>query len=203
MLSHAFRLGAAVTSRVRNLWFKMLGVDLRGYAWLRRVSMPRQWSDVAIEGRVGLDDGVVLLCSGPHRSEKILIRGGTYINRYTILDAHERIVIGRNCMIGPHCFITDGDHGTGGGSPIHEQPMKVEPVIIEDEVWLGAGVIVLKGVHIGRGAVIGAGSVVTRDVEAFAVAAGVPARVIRHRDDDWEVAERKESSVLQCRQPLS
>jgi hypothetical protein len=78
MLSHAFRLGAAVTSRVRNLWFKMLGVDLRGYAWLRRVSMPRQWSDVAIEGRVGLDDGVVLLCSGPHRSEKILIRGGTY-----------------------------------------------------------------------------------------------------------------------------
>lgn len=161
----------------------MLGVELRGYSWIRRISIPRQWSDVAIEKNVGLDDGVVLLCSGELRRGKILIRSGTYINRYTMLDAHQRIEIGRDCMIGPHCYITDGDHGTKMGLPINKQPMKAVPVVIEDEVWLGAGVIVLKGVRIGQGAVVGAGSVVTKNIEPFTIAVGVPARVVSRREE--------------------
>src|SRR5215469_11470794 len=170
MAGQIIRLWAALISRIRNLWFRTLGVELRGYCWIRRISIPRQWSDVAIEKNVGLDDGVVLLCSGELRHEKILIRSGTYINRYTMLDAHQRIEIGRDCMIGPHCYITDGDHGTKMGLPISKQPMTAAPVVIEDEVWLGAGVIVLKGVRIGRGAIVGAGSVVTKNIESFAIA---------------------------------
>jgi acetyltransferase-like isoleucine patch superfamily enzyme len=57
--------------------------------------------------------------------------------------------------------------------------MRSEPTVLEDNVWLGAGVIVLKGVRIGRGAVVGAGAVVTRDVPAGSVVAGVPARMIK------------------------
>lgn len=182
MLGLIIRLGAALASRTRNVWYRMLGVELRGYSWIRHISIPRQWSDVAIEKNVGLDDGVVLLCSGALHREKILVRSGTYINRYTMLDAHERIEIGRNCMIGPHCFITDGDHGTKMGIPISKQPMRTAPVVIEDEVWMGAGVIVLKGVRIGQGAVVGAGSVVTKDIESFAIALGVPARAVGRRE---------------------
>ena len=181
MAERMIRLWTALRSRVRNVWYRFLGVDVRGYCCLRQISIPRQWKDVTLEADVALDDGVVLLCSGEARREKILIRSGTYINRYTILDAHQQIEIGRNCMIGPHCFITDGDHGMKAGMPIDQQPMQIAPVIIEDEVWLGAGVIVLKGVRIGRGAVVGAGSVVTSNVEPQAIAVGTPARVVGKR----------------------
>jgi len=196
ILGQAVRAGGACRSRLRNLWFRMLGVDLQGYVWMRRLSIPRQWSDVTIEGHVGLDEGVVLLCSGPQRAGKILVRRGAYINRYTMLDAHQRIEIGRDCMIGPHCYLTDGDHGVRIGQPMARQPMTVKPVILEDEVWLGAGAIVLKGARIGKGAVVGAGSVVTSDIGAFSIAVGVPARVIGQRDASHNSSDNL--SLLGC-----
>jgi tetrahydrodipicolinate N-succinyltransferase len=169
------------SSRRRNLWYSLLGVELRGYVWMRRVSIPRQWNDISIEKDVSLDDGVVLLCNGTARKNKISIDCGTYINRYTMLDAHSEIRIGRNCMIGPHCYITDANHGKAAGVLVKDQSMQPQPVVIEDDVWLGAGVIVLPGVHLGRGCVIGAGAVVTSDVPAGEVFAGVPAIRIASR----------------------
>ena len=175
------RLFGGLASRGRNLWFRLLGVRLTGYAWLRRVSIPRQWSDLTIEGGASLDDGVVLLCSGAPKRNKLVIRHGTYINRYTMIDAHEHLEIGSNCMIGPNCYLTDGEHGLAAGRPVNQQLMETKRVILEDDVWLGAGVIILRGVRIGRGAVVGAGAVVTKDIPANAIAAGVPARIIGQR----------------------
>ena len=175
------RVAEAFNSRRRNLWFALLGMHLRGYVWMRRISIPRQWSDISIEKDVSLDDGVVLLCSGSAKENKIRIDQGTYINRYTMLDAHSQISIGRNCMIGPHCYITDANHGRAHGVLVREQKMEPQPVVIEDDVWLGAGVVVLPGIRLGRGCVIGAGAVVTHDVPAGAVFAGVPAVSIGHR----------------------
>jgi serine acetyltransferase len=168
-------------SRRRNLWFSLLGVELHGYVWMRRISIPRQWSDISIEKDVSLDDGVVLLANGSPRKNKIAIDCGTYINRYTMLDAHSEIRIGRNCMIGPHCYITDANHGRAAGVLVKDQKMEPKPVMIDDDVWLGAGVIVLPGVHLGRGCVIGAGAVVTNDVPAGEVYAGVPAMRVASR----------------------
>lgn len=180
-LRSLIRLAEAFNSRRRNLWFALLGVRLRGYIWMRRISIPRQWSDITIETNVSLDDGVVLLCSGSPKENKIAIDQGTYINRFTMLDAHSQISIGRNCMIGPHCYITDANHGRASGVLVREQKMEPQPVVIEDDVWLGAGVVVLPGVRLGRGCVIGAGAVVTDDVPAGAVFAGVPAVRIGNR----------------------
>jgi acetyltransferase-like isoleucine patch superfamily enzyme len=74
------------------------------------------------------------------------------------------------------------DHGFLPGSDYVTQPLQTKGgITIEDEVWLGHGVIVLSGVRIGKGAVIGAGSVVTRDVPDGAVAVGVPARIVKTR----------------------
>jgi serine acetyltransferase len=170
-----------MVSRVRNGWFRLLGVRITGYVWLRRVSIPRQWGDITIEAGCSLDDGVVLLCSGPARVDKLVIRSGTYVNRFVMLDAHEHIEVGTNCMIGPHCYITDGDHGMTPGTPLGQRPMTTKPVIIEEGVWLGAGVIVLKGVTIGRNAVVGAGAVVAKNVAPNAVVAGIPARALSRR----------------------
>ena len=171
------RAQRALASRFRNVWYRLLGVRIAGYVWLRRVSIPRQWSDITLESGIGLDDGVVLLCSGSEKTGKLVIRQGSYINRNTIFDAHEHLEIGRNCMIGPGCYLTDADHGVMPGLTIGGQPMKTSAVILEDDVWLGAGVIVLRGVRLGRGAVVGAGAVVTKDVPAYAKMVGVPARV--------------------------
>jgi acetyltransferase-like isoleucine patch superfamily enzyme len=175
------RVRMGLASRSRNVWFRLLGVRITGYAWLRRVSIPRQWGDITLEGGIGLDDGVVLLCSGSEKMDKLVIRQGAYVNRNTMFDAHERLEIGRNCMIGPGCYLTDSNHGMTRGALVSTQPMESGPVILEDEVWLGAGVIVLSGVRLGRGAVVGAGAVVTKDVPANAKVAGVPARIIGAR----------------------
>lgn len=168
------RVLGGLASRGRNLGYRLLGVKLEGYAWLRRISVPRNWSHVSLGRGVALDDGVVLLSTGS--SGHIRIGGGVYVNRYTIIDASERIEIGERCMIGPHCYITDHDHGHAPGVPVAEQALHGKAVRIGRNVWIGAGAIVLKGVSIGDDAVVAAGAVVTRDVAAGAKVAGVPAR---------------------------
>jgi acetyltransferase-like isoleucine patch superfamily enzyme len=176
------RVAGGCASRVRNVWFRLLGVEVTGYVWLRRVSIPCQWSDVQLEKGVALDDGVALVCAGPPRRAKLTVGEGSYVNRYTIITATEQVVIGRRCLIGPHCYITDSDHGTRPGERVAVQPLRTQPVTIGNDVWLGAGVVVLKGVTIGDGAVIGAGAIVTADVPPNTIAAGVPARVIKPRE---------------------
>ncbi len=67
--------------------------------------------------------------------------------------------------------------------PMREQGTRRKGIIIEDDVWLGANCCVLDGVTVGRGAVVGAGAVVTKDVPPFAIVGGVPARIIRMRTE--------------------
>jgi acetyltransferase-like isoleucine patch superfamily enzyme len=87
----------------------------------------------------------------------------------------------------PNCSFYPYDHGTAPGIPMMNQPLTTKGgIFVGDDVWFGVGVTVLDGVHIGNGAVIGAGSVVTHDIPEGAIAAGVPARVIRMRRDIGE-----------------
>jgi acetyltransferase-like isoleucine patch superfamily enzyme len=95
-----------------------------------------------------------------------------------MFDASESIEVGRNCLIGPSCYITDHDHGTEMGTSMAQQPLVGSAVRIGNNVWIGAGAIILKGVTIGDGAIIGAGAVVTRPVRSNAKVAGVPARIL-------------------------
>jgi acetyltransferase-like isoleucine patch superfamily enzyme len=92
------------------------------------------------------------------------------------------IVLGKEVQIAPNCAFYPYNHGMSADHPMKEQPLFTRGGIhIEDDVWLGYGVVVLDGVRIGRGSVIGAGSVVNRDIPAGVIAAGVPARVIKER----------------------
>ena len=170
MIDFLHHTALRLASRARNIYYRSLGVNIEGNGRLYRISIPRT-----------LDVGVTLLCGGPPKHDKLRIGAGTYINRSTILDAFKELHIGRDVMIGPHCYFTDANHGTTAGFSVKSQPMCLAPVIVEDEAWIGAHVTVLPGVHIGKGAVIGAGAVVTRDVPAGAVAHGVPARVMYQR----------------------
>lgn len=92
------------------------------------------------------------------------------------------IIIGRGVMLAPFCVLYSHSHGLEKDIPIREQPLNTNgPIIIEDEAWLGARVTVLSGVRVGKGAAVGAGSVVTKDIPDNAIAAGNPAQVIRYR----------------------
>ena len=92
------------------------------------------------------------------------------------------IVIGQRVDIAPYCAFYPYDHGVIEGQPVRRQPLQSKGgIILEDEAWLGVGVIVLDGVRIGKGAVVGAGAVVTKDLPANSISAGAPARVIKMR----------------------
>lgn len=92
------------------------------------------------------------------------------------------IIIGRRCEIAPACGFYPFNHGIAAGQPVQEQPLISRGNIeIGDDVWLGYGVVVLDGVKIGSGAVVGANSVVTKDLPENAIAVGSPAKVIRMR----------------------
>jgi len=107
---------------------------------------------------------------------RLTVGDGTFINYGTTITAYERVVIGRGCHIGHYCSISDNDEHTVGD--LLKVPPS-QPVVLEDRVWLGMRTIVLKGVHIGHDAVIGAGSVVVSDIPPRSIAVGSPARVIR------------------------
>lgn len=104
------------------------------------------------------------------------------IGEFCFLDGYGGLEIGDGSLVAHHCSLISEDHGIErAGIPMYLQRKEVAPIKIGKDVWLACGVKVLKGVTIGDGAIIGAGSVVTKDIPSFAIAAGVPAKVIKHR----------------------
>lgn len=94
------------------------------------------------------------------------------------LDCAE-ITIGDGTLIGPRCQLLTPIHPLDDVALRRSGAERAEPIVLEENVWLGGGVIVNPGVRIGAGSVIGSGSVVTRDIPAGVFAAGVPARIVR------------------------
>ena len=100
-------------------------------------------------------------------------------------------------MFGPNVTIRGGNHNTSEigkyMSDVHDKrPDDDQPVIIEDDVWVGTRSIILKGVRIGRGAIIAAGSVVNRNVSPYSIVAGMPARVIKWRWNAHDILEHEQ-----------
>lgn len=101
------------------------------------------------------------------------------------------VTLGNYVMIAPECAILGGDHRIDRpGVPVifSGRPDHTAPTMIGDDVWIGYRVTIMAGVTIGRGAVIAAGSVVTSDLPAFTICAGVPCKVIRPRFTEDEMA---------------
>ncbi len=111
---------------------------------------------------------------------------------------YKKIILGNHVMIGPGVTIVSGDHNIRKvGIPIsmnkEKQPEDDADIIIEDDVWIGANVTILKGVTIGRGSVIAAGAVVTKSVPPYAIYGGVPARMISVRFTVPQVLEHEKA----------
>lgn len=112
----------------------------------------------------------------------IIIGNNCTVNPFSILYGHGGLVVGNGVRIAAHCVIIPANHNFKDSNQyIYKQGVTAKGIIIKDDVWIGVGARILDGITVGKGSVIGAGAVVTRDVEAFTVVAGVPARMIGKR----------------------
>ncbi|NET62716.1 MAG: acyltransferase [Symploca sp. SIO2E6] len=139
------------------------------------------------EAGITLGDKVIVSrnCVVQGKTGPVVIGNKTDIGCNTIISSGGGIAIGSHVLIAGNCYIGGGRYITDRlDLPMMEQGVYSQgPVVIEDDVWLGAGAIVLDGVRIGKGSIIGAGAVVIKDLPDYAVAVGVPAKVIRIRGD--------------------
>ncbi|MDQ1284076.1 MAG: hypothetical protein QG620_424 [Patescibacteria group bacterium] len=116
----------------------------------------------------------------PHASIKI--GRGVFIGENSVIRGQGGVTIGNDCLISPKVSILAVNHSFASADLlIKDQPLDAKGIIIGDDVWVGGGATILDGVKIGRGSVIGAGSVVTKDIPEFSVAVGNPAKVVKSR----------------------
>jgi maltose O-acetyltransferase len=123
-------------------------------------------------------------------SGNTLIQGSGYLelgeNSFAgegfIVGCNESVIIGDHVMIAQNCTIRDTDHVIDDvNAPMAVQGIKTAPVKIGNDVWIGHGVVILKGVNIGHGVVVAAGAVVIKDIPEYAIVGGVPAKIIKYR----------------------
>lgn len=121
------------------------------------------------------------------RGGTINIGANTGIGPFCVLYGHGGLTIGNDCLVASHVvFIPENHRFYRIDVPMREQGGERRGIQIEDDVWLATRVVVLDGVRIGKGAVVGAGAVVTRDIPPYAIAYGVPARVVGYRNQNGQ-----------------
>jgi acetyltransferase-like isoleucine patch superfamily enzyme len=115
-----------------------------------------------------------------------------------ILNARDSISIGDRCMLGANCGLFSSDHHPLRPRDRHDrkqEAVKAAPVTLENDVWIGANAVILKGVTIGAASVVGAGSVVTKSVPPGVVVAGNPARIVKRVPDAMSPGQPSSSGV--------
>lgn len=121
-----------------------------------------------------------------HESDEAVLSIGeqVFIGKAVEFDVIQKVAVGNHVLIAPGVFITDHKHDLILEMHIQDQLCVAQPVIIGNDVWIGAKAVILPGVTIADGAVIGASAVVNRDVARNAVVAGVPVRFLRTRSNE-------------------
>ena len=184
-----FRVRALVREwlcdRPRTLYWRALGLRTGPGTLLPRirVTWPHQ---VSLGARCVLEPDIFFRFNGIWESgPAITIGDDSFIGTGCEFNARKKIAIGNHALIAPGCRFIDHDHGYSSRTqPMAEQVDGGEDaIILEDDVWIGVNAVVLKGVTIGHGAIVAAGSVVTKSIGAYEIWAGVPARQIRVRPD--------------------
>ena len=161
------------------MWYRALFKD---FSTGRRVRLgPAVSINVIKGGRLHLADDVFVDANAQLIAQgdiKVGPRG--FIGRGSVVVSRESILIGADALIAEYVTIRDQDHGTSESElPYNKQGLPTAPIEIGENVWLGCKVTVLRGVRVGKGCVVGANSLVSRDLPAATVCVGAPAQPIR------------------------
>lgn len=173
-VGYVWRNGKAVLAAK---WY-LRGAEVGPRVRVRGRPVVKTWGRMIIGERVQLNSTIATLELIAHSKGTLEIGPRSLVNFGCSIVAHELVRIGADCHIGPYTMMLDNDyHHVEPERRLKRPPSK--PIVLEDNVWLGARVIVMSGVTIGKDSCIGAGSVVTSDIPPRTLAAGVPARPIR------------------------
>jgi acetyltransferase-like isoleucine patch superfamily enzyme len=197
---------------LRGLFYRLI-LHMQGWAAIENNVRLRYASCIRLKNGAYLDQGTYLHGSpqGIEIGENTIVMHGAVLHVYNFRGLpHAGIFIGRDSLIGEYSIIR-GQGGVKIGDrvytspftqilavnhvygdrerPFVEQGITAQGIVVEDDVWLGAGAIITDGVHIGQGAVVAAGAVVTKDVAAHTVVGGVPARLIKEIDSGENLAQ--------------
>ena len=199
---------------LRGLFYRLI-MKMDGIAAIESHVRIRFADHIRLGRGVYIDEGAYLhACpQGIEVGDNTIIMHGAVLHVYNFRDMpHSRIKIGRDSLIGEYSVVR-GQGGVEIGDrvytspftqliavnhvfddprrPFVEQGITAEGIVIEDDVWLGAGAVITDGVRVGKGAVVAAGAVVTKDVPPHTVVGGVPAKIIKAIDGSKSDPERK------------
>jgi acetyltransferase-like isoleucine patch superfamily enzyme len=176
---------------LRYLWRRLFTVA--GYRWRtdgllflgRRLELQiARRGRVLFGGFVWIGDGTKIRC----HEGVVEIGAKTVLGQECTISAYQRVRIGEQCVIADRAMFIDFDHGVVEVErPIRKQGIYKRDVEVGSNVWVGYGACILRGVRVGDNSIVGTNSVVTKDVPANAVVAGIPARVIRMREAPREL----------------
>ncbi len=160
--------------------YKILLKSFGEKSFIHPLSSIRNHKNISIGSNVIVNRNVNIWVSKLTLGNNIQINPGTCI--------YGNVIIGNNVMIAPNCMIAGGNHGIENiPEPMITQTCTSKgPIIIENDVWIASNSVILDGVRIGSGAVIGGGSVVTKNIPPMAVAVGNPAKITKYRDENIE-----------------
>lgn len=178
LISNKLRIIQSVIRRIR---YKLLGITIGKDGSIGKLEF--DWGrGISIGNNCIIENGVDFKFDFPFSDANYIgIGNGSFIGRSTEFHTSTKILIGQNCLIASQCIFAGVGHEYSPHELIVKQPAIVEDIILEDDVWIGTGSIVLHGVTIGKGSIIGAGSVVTKSIPSNQIWAGSPARLIKDR----------------------
>lgn len=166
--------------KIRPFYFRILGVKIYTNVAIGKNLRIRYPQSLTLEDNVKIGNNCMLL---PMKDSEIIVKRNTTITDFVIIGGIGSCYIGEDSLISPFCHLVSHNHSFGKGELIRMQPGKSKgPIHLEGDNWLGSGVKVLDGVTIEKGVVVGAGAVVTKDLDAYGIYAGVPAKKIGARD---------------------
>jgi acetyltransferase-like isoleucine patch superfamily enzyme len=170
-------------AQLRTAWWRAHGIYVGSKTRLPRVHViwPHQ---VSLGAGCVLEPDIYFKYDGIYApGPSIVVRDRVFIGFGCEFNVRKRVEIGDDCLIASGCKFIDHDHGTAS----RDMPMRLQTsgaeaeITLEQDVWLGVNVVVLKGVRIGRGAIVAAGAVVTHSIPGYEIWGGVPARKIGAR----------------------
>jgi lipopolysaccharide O-acetyltransferase len=184
---------------IRVMWFVILTKLLFRSARLIRFPIDirgKKFIDFGFNITTGI--GCRLEAFSENGKKTLHFGSNVQINDYVHITAMESVKIGNNVLMASKIYISDCTHGNYSGVENHSSPevppikrsYVCKPVVIEDNVWIGESVSILPGVTIGKGCVIGANSIVTKNIPPYVIAVGTPAKPIKQYNFETEKWEK-------------
>ena len=166
---------------INTIWWRLNGATIGMQTRLYKVfvTWPHQ---ISIGQNCTVEQHVFFKYDGIWKpGPSIIIKDRVFIGANCEFNIKKGIEISNDCLIGSNCKFVDHDHGIDINQKMNAQQCPEAEIIIEDDVWLGANVVVLKGVRIGKGSIVGAGTILTKSVPSYEIWAGVPGKKIGER----------------------